>query len=194
VLFEKRLQQGLTDGSISVVFRRWRRPQVVAGRQYRSPIGMIEVEAVSPVSGEIVAGDAQAAGYASIEALLRDLKGADDGALYRVALHRSATADPRTELAERAELDAGDLGRLRRKLERLDAARPTPWTLATLRAIEARPGTRAGDLQVDLGWSDRLEFKLHVRKLKALGLTLSLRIGYRLSPRGVAYLKTVGPD
>jgi hypothetical protein len=194
VLFEKRLQQGLSDGSISVVFRRWRRPQVVAGRQYRSPIGMIEVEAVTPVSGEIAAGDAQAAGYASIEALLRDVKGAEDGALYRVALHRSAAADPRTELAEHAELDAADLERLRRKLERLDAARPTPWTHATLRAIEACPGTRAGDLQVDLGWSDRLEFKLHVRKLKALGLTLSLRIGYCLSPRGAAYLKTVGPD
>ena len=31
-------------------------------------------------------------------------------------------------------------------------------------------------------------FKLHVRKLKALGLTRSLEVGYRLSPRGQAYL------
>ena len=31
-------------------------------------------------------------------------------------------------------------------------------------------------------------FKLDVRKLKNLGLTLSFRIGYRLSPRGEAYL------
>jgi hypothetical protein len=27
-----------------------------------------------------------------------------------------------------------------------------------------------------------------VRKLKNLGLTLSLRVGYELSPRGIAYL------
>jgi biotin operon repressor len=38
-----------------------------------------------------------------------------------------------------------------------------------------------------LGW-DRPEFKVHVRRLKALGLTISLDVGYRLSPRGQAYL------
>jgi hypothetical protein len=31
-------------------------------------------------------------------------------------------------------------------------------------------------------------FKVHVRKLKNLGLTLSLPVGYRLSPRGEEYL------
>ena len=30
--------------------------------------------------------------------------------------------------------------------------------------------------------------KLHVRRLKELGLTLSLDVGYRLSPRGESYL------
>ena len=33
-----------------------------------------------------------------------------------------------------------------------------------------------------------LPFKLHVRKLKNLGLTISLGTGYRLSPRGESYL------
>jgi hypothetical protein len=32
-------------------------------------------------------------------------------------------------------------------------------------------------------------FKAHVRRLKALGLTESLDIGYRLSPRGVVVLE-----
>ena len=41
-----------------------------------------------------------------------------------------------------------------------------------------------------LGW-DRPEFKLQVRRLKALGLTISLDVGYRLSPRGEAYLAWV---
>ena len=35
---------------------------------------------------------------------------------------------------------------------------------------------------------ERLAFKSDVRKLKALGLTESLGTGYRLSPRGQAWL------
>ena len=38
---------------------------------------------------------------------------------------------------------------------------------------------------------DTQPFKLDVRKLKNLGLTLSLEVGYRLSPRGEAYLAAV---
>jgi hypothetical protein len=34
----------------------------------------------------------------------------------------------------------------------------------------------------------RQDFKLHVRRLKELGLTLCLDVGYRLSPRGGSYL------
>ncbi len=56
-----------------------------------------------------------------------------------------------------------------------------------LRLIGDRPGVRAGDLAAELG-RERLAFKADVRKLKALGLTESLEVGYRLSPRGRAYL------
>ncbi len=35
---------------------------------------------------------------------------------------------------------------------------------------------------------DKAGFKPKVRKLKALGLTESLKVGYRLSPRGEAVL------
>ena len=50
-----------------------------------------------------------------------------------------------------------------------------------LRLIGDRPGVRAGDLADELG-RERLAFKADVRKLKALGLTESLEVGYRLSP------------
>ena len=56
-----------------------------------------------------------------------------------------------------------------------------------LALIAERPAVRAGDLAESLG-RERLSFKADVRKLKNLGLTLSLEIGYRLSPRGEAYL------
>jgi hypothetical protein len=57
-----------------------------------------------------------------------------------------------------------------------------------LRVIAERPGTRAGDLAAGMG-RDRPSFKIDVRKLKELGLTESLKIGYQLSPRGRALLE-----
>jgi hypothetical protein len=56
-----------------------------------------------------------------------------------------------------------------------------------LRAIGAHEGERAVELAARFG-RDKLPFKLDVRKLKELGLTESLRPGYRLSPRGRAVL------
>jgi hypothetical protein len=190
MLFERRLQDGLQDGSVRLAFRRWRRPQVTAGKRYRSPIGMVEVESVSAVEADAVGPEeARAAGYASVEALLGDLKGPRDARLYRLELHVSREADPRAVLADSDELDQTQLEHIRARLKRFDAGLGRPWTLATLEAIEARPGVRAADLMAALGWSDLHQFKLHVRKLKELGLTLSLLVGYRLSPRGTAYVR-----
>jgi hypothetical protein len=191
VLFERRLQAGLSDGSIRLAFRRWKRAQAVPGRRYRSPIGMIEVQSVATVTEPISLEDARAAGYASAEDLLADLKGPPDASLFRLELRRSPDADPRSVLAADDKLDAAELLDLRRKLARLDAAVGRPWALATLEAIEAQPGRRAGDLFVELGWPELQDFKLHVRRLKALGLTLSLRVGYRLSPRGESLLRVL---
>jgi hypothetical protein len=44
----------------------------------------------------------------------------------------------------------------------------------------------------ELPISGRPAFKLNVRKLKELGLTESLDIGYRLSPRGEAVMRSPG--
>jgi hypothetical protein len=189
VLFERRLQEGLRNGSIRLVFRRWRRAQVVSGRRYRSPIGLIDVQRVWVVDEPISLEDALAAGYASVESLLADMKGPTDAPLYRIELQPSVVPDAREALAHDAVLGEADLNQLRQKLSRLDAARE--WTMSTLEAIEAQPGTRAGDLAVELGWPELLAFKTHVRKLKALGLTLSLEVGYRLAPRGEAYLRAI---
>ena len=54
--------------------------------------------------------------------------------------------------------------------------------------IERCPATLAADIAHSIG-REKLPFKADVRKLKELGLTESLEVGYRLSPRGRAYLE-----
>jgi hypothetical protein len=189
VLFQKRFWPLLADGSVTVTFRRWKQRQAVAGGRYRTPSGFIEVdraEIVEPSS--VTDADAVAAGYPSAEELLAGLGRRSDAPLYRIDFHYVGTHDPRAELASDAALSAEDEAEITRRLRRMDAAASGgPWTASTLRLIGEHPGTRAPDLAASVG-RETIDFKRDVRKLKALGLTTSLRIGYELSPRGVAYL------
>jgi len=67
------------------------------------------------------------------------------------------------------------------------------WTAATLRLIDKYPARRAPDLAASQR-RDPLAFKRDVLRLKQLGLTESLEVGYRLSPRGRAVLaELTGP-
>lgn len=178
---------GLADGSITVTFRRWKRCQVVLGNHYRSPSGMLEVTAVDALddTSSITSADATRAGSPNLEDLLERLgPPTDDTILYRVTF-RNAGADPRDELRKKIP-DVDEMATLLEKLDRLDARSPFgEWTTATLRMIAEQPATRAPDLAAQVGRETK-PFKLDVRKLKALGLTESLKVGYQLSPRGEA--------
>jgi len=187
MLFEQRFWAGIADGTVTLTFRRWKAPHAVAGRRHRMAGGMIEIDSVRTVDpASVTESDARAAGYPGVGELLADLRGGPEPPLYRVTFHHVG-ADPRTALAEGGELSAEQRAELDRRLARLDAASTHgPWTAATLDVIAARPGVRAGDLAAELG-RERDPFKTDVRKLKNLGLTLSLEVGYRLSPRGQAY-------
>jgi predicted transcriptional regulator len=107
--------------------------------------------------------------------------------IWRIGL-RFAGADPRVALRTRSELGADERAALLDRLDRYDAAsRHGPWTREVLALIRDHPGRRAPDLARGLG-RETQSFKRDVRKLKELGLTESLEIGYRLSPRGAALL------
>jgi hypothetical protein len=192
MLFEQRLWAGLADGSVTVTFRRWRRPRARAGARHRTPAGVLAVDAVTEVDpAGITEDDARAAGFASLAELLDRLERHGDGPVYRVDFHHTG-ADPREALRRRRRLAAEDLAGLLARLDRLDkAGRDGPWTAATLRLIGDRPGVRAADLAAAAG-RERHPFKTDVRKLKELGLTESLEIGYRLSPQGRALLDRLG--
>ena len=75
--FEARYEAGITDGSVSLTFRRWKRSQVVAGRRYRTAAGMLNVESVDVVApDDVTDADAVRAGFPSAAALLTSLRGA----------------------------------------------------------------------------------------------------------------------
>ena len=192
MLFEQRLWAGLADGTVTVTFRRWRRPRARAGVRHRTSAGILAVDAVSEVDPAAISDDdARAAGFGSRAELLRRLDRHGDGPVYRVDFHH-AGADPREALRRADDLPEAELAGLLARLGRLDrAGRDGPWTAATLRLIGDRPGVRAADLAAAVG-RERHPFKTNVRKLKELGLTESLEVGYRLSPRGRALLSRLG--
>ena len=182
----------IKNGELDLAFRRWDRPRVKVGTRMRTGVGLIEVTSVerTAVSG-LRAEDARRAGAASLSALKDALDHRTDRAVYRVGL-RYAGADPREALREQVPTEA-EIHEIRGRLDRLDAASRTgPWTRATLEIIDRSPGVRAPDLAAELG-RETVEFKTDVRKLKEKGLTESLAIGYRLSPRGEAVLDHGGP-
>ena len=186
MLLKRAALEAIRDGRVSLVFRKWRRPTVKAGGSLKTAIGLLAIDRVDPVS-QVTDADAKRAGYASRAALLRDLDRVSDGSIYRIAL-RFDGADPRIALRQ-AKLTADEWQALREKLQRMDA-RTTggPWVTATLDIIARRPATRAEALASELGIEKDL-FKPRVRRLKELGLTESLEVGYRLSPRGEDALK-----
>jgi hypothetical protein len=194
VLFQARFWPLIVDGSVSVTFRRWKRRQVVAGHRYRTGhriVGrqMIEVDRVDVVDpARITRADARRAGFPDADAVRAELRGDADLPVYRIEFHRVDEPDPRSVLAASNDLSPADRAEIDRRLDRLDrAGAQGPWTRAVLAVIAEQPATRAADLAAGFG-RETLPFKTDVRKLKNLGLTESLEVGYRLSPRGTAFL------
>jgi hypothetical protein len=185
VLIPLAILRAIRDGSVTLAFRRWSRPRVRAGTKLRTAVGLVEIVAIDEVDPDAITdADAQASGAEDRDALLDALSGRKCDRIYRIAL-RYAGPDPRIAL----RVDTGDLVAARERLNAIDARSPRgPWTWSVLELIARHPATRAADLAPMVG-RERLPFKADVRKLKELGLTESLQVGYRLSPRGRALLE-----
>lgn len=179
--------EAIRDGRLDLAFRRWTSPRVKVGTRMRTAVGVVEVVSVEPVAlADLRADDARRSGAASLAALKAALSTGREGRIHRVGL-AYAGPDPRAALRE-AVPDAEETADLLAWLDRLDRSAATgPWTRATLRIIDTHPEVRAPELAAELG-RPVPEFKRDVRKLKERGLTDSLAIGYRLSPRGEALL------
>ena len=187
MLLRQATLEGIRSGAISIAFRRWRRPTVKAGGTLLTSIGQLAIEAVDSVHlEEITEADAAVAGFSDLASLLAELKKRSGGDLYRVRLC-FAGADPRAALRRAIPLGR-ELDEILRRLARMGARQSVDWPADVLRAIQRRPGILAADLASEVGMA-RDVFKRRVRALKGLGLTESLEVGYRLSPRGTAVLE-----
>lgn len=206
MLLPARIAAGVRDGSVGVAFRRWEQPRVRVGGTQLTSAGIVRFDAVEEVfdPADLTAADATAAGFADLDSLRRQLwpsdphpaprragprasRGGDH--VYRVRLSW-AGEDPRLALREQPP-DGGGLADLAAAVARLDAGkRSGPWTRRVLEWIRDNPGVISTELAALLGREVR-PLKADIRRLKALGLTESLRVGYRLSPRGRAYLDSL---
>lgn len=192
MLFTADAWPGIADGSITLTFRTWQRAQAKAGGRYRVAGMLIEAVDVRQVpAGAITPEDAARSGASDLAALLTRLGSPTaDTLVWRVEF-RYVGADDRIERREQGDLTPEEVDDLRARLDRMDhRASGRPWTRGTLALIAKYPGVVSTALARRAGY-ERQDFKVNVRKLKELGLTESLDVGYRLSPRGEALLRAL---
>jgi hypothetical protein len=187
MLFTAATLRGLTEGRVSCTYRRWEVVRPKVGSRFTTSAGVVEVTSIARADEEqLTERDADEAGFDSVADLIKWCRAKGNGDLYRIGI-ALAGPDPRIELRRTNNLETADVAALNAKLDRMDRAAGQPWTRSTLRQISRLPGVVSTELAAEVG-QERRAYKLRVRRLKALGLTESLERGYRLSPRGQAYL------
>jgi hypothetical protein len=190
MLLKNKLIDEIKAGRVTLIFRRWKKPGVKVGGTQMTQRGVIGIDAVDIVTiDEITDLDARESGFASKDDLVADLYDREED-IYKIRVH-FAGEDPRKTLREKAEMSDKELTDIIAKLKKLDTgSKRGNWTQLYLQMIHDRPNTHAQILAESIGL-DIPTFKPWVRKLKALGLTESLRPGYQLSPRGQKVLKSL---
>ncbi len=193
MLLNRDTAEGIANGNITLVLRRWDVPRAKAGGTQRTSAGTIRIDAVTQYPGRhrVTAAQARAAGYPDAKSAQADLDRKPARHTYIIEVSYLAP-DERPDLAADDHLSDSDVDAITARLKRWDnASGGSPWTHAYLELIAANEAVRAPDLAARLGL-DTPRFKRRVRQLKGLGLTISLDVGYRISPRGRAYLARQG--
>ncbi|WP_088347092.1 MULTISPECIES: hypothetical protein [Rhodomicrobium] len=188
MLFRDDILKRIPSGEVTRAYRRWRRPTVKTGGRLRTPAGEIGIDRVEAIEvGAITEDDARAAGSPSLEDLRGWLTSRSEGEVYRIDFHY-AGPDRRAALRQDADLAPAEIAAIAERLAKMDERSGFgPWTRRSLELIAAHPAKLAEKLGAQMG-RDKPSFKRDIRRLKELGLTESLDIGYRLSPRGEVVL------
>jgi hypothetical protein len=190
VLLNRATAVGIAGGGISLVLRRWDVARAKPGGTQRTMAGTIRIDAVAehPHDYRVTERQARAAGYPDAATAQAELERRQAKHTYLISVSFLG-ADERPALAAEDALAAADVAAIAARLQRLDAASESgPWTRRYLRLVADNEAVRAPNLAAGEGL-DVPRFKRRVRRLKELGLTISLDVGYRLSPRGRAFLE-----
>lgn len=189
MLFKAAALERIAKGEVTLAFRRWAKPTVRAGGTLRTAAGVLAIDSIELIEfASVSQADLTAAGYTGRDALVRDLRA--EGDLYRIAFH-VAGEDPRQGLRENDTLNPAEIAALQARLGKLD--RMGAWTGAVLSLIAEQEGRPAAQMAQQLGM-EKLALKRKIRQLKELGLTESLTMGYRLSPRGNVFVNGKEPQ
>ena len=118
MLLNRATAEGIRDGSVTAVFRRWEVPRARPGGTQRTVAGVIRFTSVEPVVGELTDADARSAGLPSVQALRKADRGNREGRLYRIGVTFDRP-DERVSLREQLPSDA-DITAIDDALSRLD--------------------------------------------------------------------------
>lgn len=190
MIFRKEFLQKIKKGEVKIAYRRWIKLSVREGGTLKTSIGVIKFGKINVIDEKKLGEkEARLAGYDYLKDLMKDLSFRPEGKVYLIRF-KLIGEDSRLKLRENIKLNSEEIEAVKEKLARLDkASRRGPWTKSVLQILSKRPGVGSKLLALDLGIEDHLKLKLNVRKLKNLGLTISLGTGYKLSPRGELILK-----
>ena len=203
VLISKPVAEAIRAGTVTQAFRRWDAPRVKVGGVQLTSAGLVRFDAVRQVRdpSRLTERDAKRAGVKDLATLQKFIapttrkpsaRGGRGGEkVFRITLSW-AGEDPRIALRD-CPPDDEALSDIRIRLSRLDARPSGPWTREILEWIRDNPRVVSKELAALRG-VELLPMKVDIRKLKALGLTISHDVGYELSPRGTAYLERLQRD
>jgi hypothetical protein len=189
VLINQLTAAGIAEGRITVVLRRWDAPRAKPGGTQRTPVGTIRIEQVVEYSAayRVTRPQAVAAGFPDAKAAQSELDRRPAAHTYVITVTYLGP-DERPALAAADQVNTDDVATISSRLAGWDTVSSDgPWTRRYLELIAANEGVRAPELAARMG-QETARFKRRVRQLKGLGLTISLEVGYRISPRGKAFL------
>ncbi len=189
MLFKKRFLTLIEKGEIQTAYRKWSHPSVSESGTLLTAVGQLRITFLKKIEyDQITDSDVRKAGYVNRNELDKELSFKKVGDLYKIGF-KLEKADPRIKLRENTDISESEMLEILTKLERLDSrGKVKYWTFKILKLVNVEPGKHAIEYATKLGY-EKEWFKLHIRKIKNMGLTISLKDGYEISPRGKIVLE-----
>ncbi|PXX09742.1 hypothetical protein [Mycolicibacterium moriokaense] len=143
MLLNRDTAEGIANGTITLVLRRWDAPRAKPGGTQRTVAGTVRVDDIAEYPGgyRVTVAQARAAGYPDAKTAQKELDRRPAKHTYLISVSYLAP-DERPELAADDRLSAADVDAITARLDRWDAAAETHWTREYLEMIGANEAVR----------------------------------------------------